>query len=92
MSTQTTETPSKTPPKTLKPWKVIVHNDDINTYEHVIISFMQILNLEPQVALLKTVEVDKEGLSIVAITHKEHAELLQEQLQSRTLTVTIEST
>lgn len=92
MSTQTIETPKKTPPKTMKPWKVIVHNDDINTYEHVIISFMQILKLEPQVAFQKTVEVDKEGLSIVAITHKEHAELLQEQLQSRTLTVTIEST
>jgi ATP-dependent Clp protease adapter protein ClpS len=52
---------------------------------------MQIVKLEPKVALMKTVEVDTEGLSIVAITHKEHAELLQEQLQSKTLTVTIES-
>ena len=92
MSTQTTETPKKTPPKALKPWKVIVHNDDINTYEHVIVSFMQIVKMDPKVALEKTIEVDKQGLSIVAITHKEHAELLQEQLVSCRLTVTIEST
>lgn len=92
MSSQTTEAPTKTPPKALKPWKVIVHNDDVNTYEHVILSFMQIVKLEPKVAFEKTVEVDTQGLSIVAITHKEHAELLQEQLISTGLTVTIEST
>jgi ATP-dependent Clp protease adapter protein ClpS len=91
MTTEIIETPKKPAPKPLKAWKVIVHNDDINTYEHVIISLMQIVKLEPNVALMKTVEVDTEGLSIVAITHKEHAELLQEQLQSKTLTVTIES-
>jgi ATP-dependent Clp protease adapter protein ClpS len=90
MTTQTTENPNKTKP--LRLWNVIVHNDDINTYEHVIISFMQILNLEPQIALVKTIEVDKEGLSVVATTHKEHAELLQEQLQTKNLTVTIETT
>lgn len=77
-------------PKALKQWKVIVHNDDVNTYEHVIKSFMQIVNLDLETAYKKTVEVDKQGLSIVAITHKEKAELLQEQLKSQSLTVTIE--
>ena len=80
------------PPKTkgLKQWKVIVHNDDINTYNHVIKTFMEIIRLDEKTAFLKTVEVDKQGLSIVAITHKEHAEFIQGQLQSKALTVTIE--
>ena len=77
-------------PKALKQWKVIVHNDDVNTYEHVIKCFMNIVYLDLETAYKKTVEVDKEGLSIVAITHKEKAELLQEQLKSLSLTVTIE--
>ena len=75
-------------PKTeiLKQWKVIVHNDDINTYGHVIKTFVDIVRLTEDVAKEKTTE----GLSIVRITHKEHAELLQLQLQSKSLTVTIE--
>lgn len=79
-------------PKTeiLKQWKVIVHNDDINTYGYVIKTFVDIVRLTEDVAKEKTTEVDEEGLSIVRITHKEHAELLQLQLQSKSLTVTIE--
>jgi len=76
--------------KPLPMWKVIVHNDDINTYNHVIGTFMEIVKMDKQTAYVKTVEVDKEGLSIVSVTHKEHAELLRDQLQSKALTVTIE--
>lgn len=90
MSSQTDEKPAQTPTKPLKGWKVIVHNDDINTYDHVIKTFLELLKMNLVTAVRKTVEVDKEGLSIVAVTHKEHAELLQEQLQSKGLTSTIE--
>lgn len=76
--------------ETLKPWKVIVHNDAINTYAHVIKTFVEIVRMTEDVAKEKTTEVDKEGLSVVCVTHKEHAELLQLQLQSKSLTVTIE--
>ena len=82
--------PSRAPPKPLRPWKVIVHNDDVNTYEHVIRTFIEVVRMDSQDALLKTIEVDKQGLSVVAMAHRERAELLQEQLQSRALTVTIE--
>ena len=80
------------PPQTssLKQWNVIVHNDDVNTYMHVISSLVHLVKLDGPTAVLKTVEVDTEGLSIVATTHKEHAELLQEQLQPVSLTCTIE--
>ncbi len=82
--------PTRTPPKTLRPWKVIVHNDDVNTYAHVIRTFIEVVRMDSEDALLKTIEVDKQGLSVVAMAHRERAELLQEQLQSRALTVTIE--
>jgi ATP-dependent Clp protease adaptor protein ClpS len=82
--------PVQSTPKPLRPWKVIVHNDDVNTYEHVIRTFIEVVRMESQDALLKTIQVDKEGLSVVAMAHRERAELLQEQLQSRALTVTIE--
>jgi len=82
--------PTRTPPKPLRPWKVIVHNDDVNTYAHVIRTFIEVVRMDSEDALLKTIEVDKQGLSVVAMAHRERAELLQEQLQSRALTVTIE--
>jgi ATP-dependent Clp protease adapter protein ClpS len=82
--------PVQSTPKPLRPWNVIVHNDDVNTYEHVIRTFIEVVRMESQDALLKTIQVDKEGLSVVAMAHRERAELLQEQLQSRALTVTIE--
>jgi ATP-dependent Clp protease adapter protein ClpS len=80
------------PPKTssLKKWNVIVHNDDVHTYDDVIAILMRLVNLDAATALKKTTEVDKKGLSIVATTHKEHAELLQEQFKCQFLTCTIE--
>jgi ATP-dependent Clp protease adaptor protein ClpS len=90
-----TETPVKqddkpTPSKPLPMWKVIVHNDDINTFEHVIKTFMEIVHLEAEDAVKRTMEVHHEGLSIVTVSHKEKAEFIQEQLTSKSLTVTIE--
>lgn len=92
MSNQNATTPMPAPPETsgLKQWNVIVHNDDVNTYAHVIASLMLLVKLDATTALKKTTEVDKQGLSIVATTHKEHAELLQEQLKCQHLTCTIE--
>lgn len=90
MSSQTDKTPAKPDIAPLKSWKVLVHNDDVNTYNHVILTFLQLLKMDLPTAVRKTVEVDKKGLSIVAVTHREHAELLQEQLQSKGLTSTIE--
>jgi ATP-dependent Clp protease adaptor protein ClpS len=90
-----TETPVKptentSPSKPLPRWKVIVHNDDINTFDHVIKTFMEIVKLEPEDAVKHTMEVHNDGLSVVTVSHKEKAEFLQEQLTSKSLTVTIE--
>ncbi|MBM4110112.1 MAG: ATP-dependent Clp protease adaptor ClpS [Phycisphaerae bacterium] len=85
-----TRKPSPTKPRPLPLWKVLVHNDDVNTYEHVIRSFMDILRMEVTTALVKTTEVDRTGAAVVFVTHRERAELVQGQLQSKSLTVSIE--
>ena len=94
MSTTIESTPTRKPnptkPRPLPQWKVLVHNDDVNTCEQVVRSFMDILRMEVTMALVKTTEVDRSGAAVVCVTHREHAELIQGQLQSKSLTVSIE--
>ena len=82
--------PSTKPPKPLPPWKVLLHNDDVNTHEHVIESITMLTTLNVQDAILRTTEADKSGVALLLTTHKERAELYRDQFASRSLTVTIE--
>lgn len=84
------QAPKKNPPKPLPPWKVLLHNDDVNSFEHVILSIMSLTPLNEQQATQRTLEADKTGVALLLTTHKERAELYQEQFQSKGLTVTIE--
>jgi len=72
------------------PWAVVVHNDDINTFDFVIRCLREIARLESPVAVAKTMEIHQDGASAVAHSHREHAELICERLQSRGLTATCE--
>ncbi|HZZ43389.1 MAG TPA: ATP-dependent Clp protease adaptor ClpS [Tepidisphaeraceae bacterium] len=78
------------PPEMLPPWKVLLHNDDTNTMEFVILTVMQLTPLKEQDALNRTVEAHKKGVSLLLVTHKERAELYKDQFESKGLTVTIE--
>jgi ATP-dependent Clp protease adapter protein ClpS len=51
---------------------------------------MQLAGLNEQDAVLRTIEAHKTGVALLLTTHKERAELYQEQFQSKGLTVTIE--
>lgn len=77
-------------PKQLPPWKVLLHNDDVNTYEFVTRTLYELTPLNWDQSLEKTDEAHKKGLSLVLTAHKERAELYQDQLKSKGLTVTIE--
>jgi len=74
----------------LRPWRVLLHNDDVNTVEYVITTIVELVKVQPKQALLQTLEADKTGVALLLTTHREHAELLQEQFTSKRLTVTIE--
>ena len=90
--TATITRPETAPPKVdrLPPWKVLLHNDDVNEAGYVVEAIMELTALEPQAALLRMVEAHKTGVALLVTTHREHAELLAEQFASKRLTVTIE--
>ena len=82
--------PRRKPPQQLPPWKVLLHNDDVSEMEFVIRTIMELTRLNQQAAIMVMVEAHKTGVALVVATHREHAELLQEQFTSKKLTVTIE--
>ncbi len=92
--TAAVETPKKSPetnrPRMLPPYKVLLHNDDVNNMEHVVLSLLKVTPLSLEEAEMKMFEAHRTGLSLLIVTHKERAELYEEQLRSFRLTVTIE--
>jgi ATP-dependent Clp protease adapter protein ClpS len=69
---------------------VLLHNDDVNTFEHVIVSIVKLTALSSQEAILRTLEAHEAGVALLLVTHRERAELYQEQFASLSLSVTIE--
>ncbi len=82
--------PKKRPPEMLPPWKVLLHNDDKNDRKHVVDTIVELTPLDEKAATVRMDEADKTGVSLLLVTHKERAELYQEQFESKSLTVTIE--
>jgi len=81
---------TKRVPQQLPPYKDLLHNDDTNTFEHVIETIVMLTPSSQQEALLKAIEAHEQGVSLLLTTHRERAELYQEQFQTRLITVTIE--
>lgn len=84
------KSPQKKPPQMMPPWKVLLHNDDKNDMFFVIHTVVELTPLNEQEAQLRTTEAHKTGVALLLTTHKERAELYQEQFTSKGLTVTIE--
>lgn len=80
------------PPVTrrLRPWKVILHNDDFNAMEDVVEAILELTPLDHMEAIERMLEAHTQGVALIVTTHREHAELLQEQFSSKSLVVTIE--
>lgn len=82
--------PQHKPPQPMPPWKVLLHNDDKNEFVFVIRTVMELTPLKEQEATDRTNEANTSGVALLLVTHKERAELYQEQFQSKGLIVTIE--
>jgi ATP-dependent Clp protease adaptor protein ClpS len=82
--------PARPKIRRLPPWKVLLHNDDVSLMEDVIAAIVELTTLRRQDAILRMLEAHTRGLTLLLTTHREHAELLQEQFTSKRLTVTIE--
>jgi ATP-dependent Clp protease adaptor protein ClpS len=74
--------------KTYPNFKVIVLNDDFNTFEHVHKCLMKYIpGMTEDVAWGLTVQVDAEGQAIVWVGSQEQAELYHQQLCREGLTM-----
>ena len=74
----------------LPPFKVVLHNDDVNTFEHVIVTILKLTPLKEPEAIAKTIEAHETGHAVLLVTSKERAELYVEQFASCSLTATCE--
>ena len=93
-STATQAAPARTKParrpKQLPMFKVLLHNDDVNTFDHALASVMKLVALPLEEAVERVLEAHETGVALLLVTHLERAELLVEQFCSLSLTVTIE--
>ena len=77
--------------KLYDPYKVLLHNDDHNDVDHVIVSLIKALpQLSKQEAQNITQEAHTSGVALVIACPLEHAEMYQDRLKSFGLTSTIE--
>ncbi len=82
--------PARPTPKVLPPYKVLLHNDDVNEFLFVVRAIVQLTPLDADEALQKTIEAHETGVSLLLVTNKERAELYVEQFASLKLTATTE--
>jgi ATP-dependent Clp protease adaptor protein ClpS len=73
------------------PYKVLLHNDDHNTMDHVVGALIKsVPQLSAEQAASIMMEAHQTGVGLVIVAPLEHAEFYQERLQSFGLTVTLE--
>ncbi len=74
--------------ETLPPYKIVLHNDDVNTFDHVVVTVMKLTPLKATEAVDKTIEAHETGLAVLLVTNQERAELYVEQFAGYSLVVT----
>ena len=74
--------------ETLPPYKIVLHNDDVNTFDHVIVTILKLTPLKEPEAVTKTIEAHETGQAVLLVTNQERAELYVEQFASYSLVVT----
>nr|WP_242035857.1 ATP-dependent Clp protease adapter ClpS [Leptolyngbya sp. FACHB-8] len=72
-------------------YKVLLHNDDFNSMEHVVQSLLKtVASLTVPQAVSIMMEAHSSGVALVITCAQEHAEFYSESLKSQGLTSTIE--
>lgn len=77
-------------PGALPPYRVLLHNDDVNPMDHVVRSIRKLTPLGLAEARAVMMSAHTRGVALVLVTHKERAELYVEQFRTLNLLVTIE--
>jgi ATP-dependent Clp protease adaptor protein ClpS len=71
-------------------YKVIVHNDSVNSMDHVVLCLLDVFKMEPQQAVGIMLEAHRTGAALCQVEPMEPAELHRDQLVAYSLTATIE--
>jgi len=71
-------------------YKVLLHNDDYNTMEHVIKALMRVFKFELSVCERIMMEAHQNGMALCTVEPMEKAEHHRDQLSSFSLISTIE--
>lgn len=74
----------------LPPWKVLLHNDDKNSFDHVAKTLMRVFGWENAKAQEVMYEAHKKGLALCGVWTFEVAEHYSDQLKSYSLSSTME--
>ena len=92
LPTQAPTRPATNPaePGLLPPWKVLLHNDEVNDMPYVVQTISQLTPLSQPAATQRMLEAHAKGLALLLTTHQERAELYRDQFASKNLAVTIE--
>jgi ATP-dependent Clp protease adaptor protein ClpS len=84
------EAPSRPKLDQMPPYRVLLHNDDVNAIDWVVDTITELTPHPREMAVQLTMEAHFRGLTLLLVTHKERAELYHEQFASKGLVVTIE--
>lgn len=71
-------------------YKVLLHNDDVNSMEHVVKSLGKVFGFDRARCERIMLEAHRNGIALCAVEPYEQAELHRDQLVSLSLTATIE--
>lgn len=78
----TTRTQTREQPDFAEQWAVVLLDDDDHSYEYVIEMMQKIFSHKLERAFKIAQKVDADGRAVCMVTHKELAELKQEQVHS----------
>jgi ATP-dependent Clp protease adaptor protein ClpS len=71
-------------------YRVLLHNDDVNTMDHVVRSLIKVFGFSEEAAASIMIEAHNNGVALCAVEPLERAELHRDQLISLSLSSTIE--
>ncbi len=71
-------------------FKVLLHNDDVNTMEHVVMALSRVFRFDAPKCQKIMLEAHRNGVALCTIEPLEQAELHRDQLISFSLIATIE--
>ena len=76
--------------RTMPMYKVLVHDDNVNTMDFVVMVFQDVFKYDIQKCIYHMLEVHNTGISLLKVEPLEYAELHYDQLKSYGLTCSIE--